>query len=249
MNQSETITKLAAALVAAHSEVENAVKDSQNPFFKSNYASLNSVLGTVKPVFGRHGLVVVQMPSEAADGFTGLESIILHESGEWISQTAAAPIPIKYTSDGEPRPPDAQSVGSAITYLRRYSLAALAGITQEDDDGNAASNYAPDKTPRGGLDRKMSCPQPGCGSNLWNNIEDKKTKPGSKNPDLKCSNKECGWAVWLDAWSIALEGATKTAFEAEFIDEKRRDRIFIRIEDLDVESMVRTQKFLNELTA
>lgn len=248
MNQSESISKLAAALVAAHAEVENATKDSQNPFFKSNYASLNSVLGTIKPVFQRHGLAVVQLPSEAADGFTGLESIILHESGEWISQVAAAPIPIKYTSDGEPRPPDAQSVGSAITYLRRYSLAALAGITQEDDDGNAASNYAPDKTPRGGLDRRMKCPQADCGSNLWNNIEDKKTKPGSKSPDLKCSNKECGWAVWLDSWSDVLIGEAEAAFGSEYIDEKRRDKIIMRVQDLDVEAMVLAQKFLNELT-
>jgi hypothetical protein len=248
MNQSESISKLAAALVAAHAEVENATKDSQNPFFKSNYASLNSVLGTIKPVFERHGLAVVQLPSEAADGFTGLESIILHESGEWISQVAAAPIPIKYTSDSEPRPPDAQSVGSAITYLRRYSLAALAGITQEDDDGNAASNYAPDKTSRGGLDRRMQCPQTDCGSNLWNNIEDKKTKPGSKSPDLKCSNKECGWAVWLDSWSDVLIGEAEAACKAEYIDEKRRDKIIMRVQDLDVEAMVLAQKFLNELT-
>jgi hypothetical protein len=129
MRQSESIAKLAAALVKAQAEVQNATKDSKNPHFKSSYASLASVLDTTKPVLAKYGLAVVQMPG-FADGCATLDCVIVHESGEWMGGTAGAPL----------QKNDPQGVGSALTYLRRYSLAALAGITQEDDDGNAASH-------------------------------------------------------------------------------------------------------------
>jgi hypothetical protein len=129
MRQSESIAKLAAALVKAQAEVENATKDSRNPHFKSGYASLASVIDTTKPVLSKYGLAVVQMPG-FADGLATLDCRLVHESGEWIEGTAGAPL----------QKNDPQGVGSALTYLRRYSLAALTGITQEDDDGNAASS-------------------------------------------------------------------------------------------------------------
>lgn len=132
MRQSESIAKLAAALVKAQAEVENATKDSRNPHFKSGYASLASVIDTTKPVLSKYGLAVVQMPG-FSDGLATLDCRLVHESGEWIEGTAGAPL----------QKNDPQGVGSALTYLRRYSLAALTGITQEDDDGNAASRAVP----------------------------------------------------------------------------------------------------------
>lgn len=126
--KSETITKLAEALATAQGEIENAHKTSNNPHFKSKYADLAEVINTARPVLSKHGLSVSQWPS-FADGLVSVETILTHKSGEWISNIASAPLERN----------TAQGVGSAITYLRRYSLAALAGIAQEDDDGNAAS--------------------------------------------------------------------------------------------------------------
>lgn len=125
---SSSIAKLAPALVAAQAEVQHAIKDSKNPHFKSTFASLESVIDAIKPVYARHGLTVVQLPGWQ-DGLATVETIVLHESGEWISGVAAAPL----------QKPDPQGVGSALTYLRRYSLAAVGGIAQVDDDGHAAS--------------------------------------------------------------------------------------------------------------
>lgn len=128
MNHSETIVKLAAALVLVQREVEHAHKNATNPHFKNRYADLTEVIDTVRPVLAKHGLSVVQFPGYV-DGVTTLESVLLHESGEWISGTAGA----RMQKD------DPQGVGSALTYLRRYSLAAVCGISQDDDDGEAAS--------------------------------------------------------------------------------------------------------------
>ena len=128
MQTSDTIDALAAALAAAQGEIENAVKNSANPHFRSRYADLAEIINTVRPVFARHGLAVVQSPSYDG-GIASVTTMLTHKSGQWIRDTASAPASKL----------DSQGIGSATTYLRRYSLAAFAGIAQEDDDGNAAS--------------------------------------------------------------------------------------------------------------
>lgn len=137
MQKSESIVALAAALAKAQGEVENASKNAANPHFKSRYADLAEVLNTVRPVFAKHGLAVTQFPS-FADGIANVETILTHESGEWMAGTASAPVSKQ----------DAQGVGSAITYLRRYSLAAVAGIAQEDDDANSAVGQKSKEQPK-----------------------------------------------------------------------------------------------------
>ena len=127
MQKSESIADIAKSLSKAQGEIENASKSSVNPHFKSKYADLAEVLNTVRPVFSANGLSFVQMPS-FSDGVASVETMMMHESGEWISEKASAPVGKQ----------DAQGVGSVITYLRRYSLAAFAGIAQEDDDANAS---------------------------------------------------------------------------------------------------------------
>lgn len=128
MNKSDSIASLAAALAKAQGEMENASKNSQNPHFKSKYADLAEILNTVRPVLSKHGLAVTQFP--AFEGGTAhVETILTHASGEWMSGTCSAPV----------QKSDPQGVGSALTYLRRYSLAAVCGLAQEDDDANAAS--------------------------------------------------------------------------------------------------------------
>ena len=128
MTQSESILDLAGALVAAQSELENAHKNATNPHFKSDYADLAEIINTVRPVLNRHGLAVVQIPG-FTDGVVTVETLLAHASGQWLRGVSAAPA----------QKLDPQGVGSAITYLRRYSLAALCGIAQEDDDGEAAA--------------------------------------------------------------------------------------------------------------
>lgn len=130
MNKSESIAAISAAIAKAQAEVENAGKNAANPHFKSRYADLAEILNTVRPVFSAHGLAIVQMPSFDA-GVASVETMISHSSGEWISSVCSAPVSKQ----------DAQGVGSAITYLRRYSLAAMAGIAQEDDDANSAVGH------------------------------------------------------------------------------------------------------------
>lgn len=132
MNKSEEVGLLATALSLAQGEIENAAKKSENPHFRSKYADLAEILNTVRPVFSKNGLSVTQFPSYN-DGIVSVETILLHKSGQWLSGTISAPVSKQ----------DAQGVGSATTYCRRYSLAAVAGLAQEDDDANAAVGHKP----------------------------------------------------------------------------------------------------------
>ena len=129
MELSNANAPLFAALAAAQLEVENAIKGNVNPHFKSRYADLAEVLNTVRPVFARHGLSILQ--STAFDGDNvSVTTTLAHAEGGWVSSCASC-VPARV---------DAQGIGAATTYLRRYALAAMAGVAQEDDDGNSASH-------------------------------------------------------------------------------------------------------------
>ena len=123
MNKSESIASLAKALAAAQGKLRKAVKDSTNPHFRSRYADLESVIEAMREPFAQEGLSVVQLTVGAE-----LVTIILHSSGEWIESA----VPLLLLKN------DMQGVGSALTYARRYGLAAACGISQTDDDGNDA---------------------------------------------------------------------------------------------------------------
>jgi hypothetical protein len=128
MKSSETLTKLAPALVKAQASMAGATKSAANPFFKSKYANLEEVIKVVKAAFAENGLSFIQFPV-SGDGTAGVETIILHESGEFMSNEFL----LKCAKT------DPQGMGSAITYARRYGLQSACGIPSEDDDGNAAS--------------------------------------------------------------------------------------------------------------
>lgn len=128
MNQSEQINELATALSKAQASIGPAIKDSYNPFFKSKYADLSSVWAACKEPLTKNGLAVVQTMS-AQEGKMFLITTLTHSSGQWMSST----LPIC------PMKNDPQGLGSAITYLRRYSLASITGVTTDDDDGQSAS--------------------------------------------------------------------------------------------------------------
>lgn len=137
MQQSESITKLAQALSLALAEMEEVVRDGENPHFKSRYATLPAVLQAIRPVLAKHKLALVQVPGWN-EGRCTVHSRIIHESGEWVGGTSEAPL----------QKQDAQGVGSAITYLRRYSVMSLCGIGAEDDDGNEAASPATKQEPK-----------------------------------------------------------------------------------------------------
>jgi len=132
MNIERATPELFAALAKAQAEIENASKNAANPHFRSRYADLAEVLNTVRPVLAKHGLSVMQ--STAFDGvMVSVETVLAHASGGLVSSTASC-VPAKT---------DAQGVGAATTYLRRYALAAISGVAQEDDDGNSAAHNKP----------------------------------------------------------------------------------------------------------
>jgi hypothetical protein len=129
MNTEHATPELFAAIAKAQSEVENATKGSTNPHFKSKYADLAEVLNTVRPTFAKHGLSLLQ--STAFEGsLVSVTTVVAHESGGHVSSVASC-VPAKS---------DAQGIGAATTYLRRYGLAAMTGVAQEDDDGAGASH-------------------------------------------------------------------------------------------------------------
>ncbi len=141
--RSPEINELATALAKAQGAIEGAQKDSENPFFSSKYADLASVWNAIRKPLAENGLSIIQRPY----GLTGIETILLHSSGQWISGGKMEIAPArkwKEAKDGAEKkmvqmPPDAHGIGSAITYARRYTLMAVAGVAPEDDDGNAAT--------------------------------------------------------------------------------------------------------------
>lgn len=129
MNSSPTIAIIAAALVKAQSEMGNAKKDAVNPFFKKTYADINSVREAVLPSLNKFGITIIQ-PLTVADGVSYVETVMLHESGEYISSLT------QVITD---KPGDAQRHGSGISYARRYALQSIVNIGAEDDDANGAT--------------------------------------------------------------------------------------------------------------
>lgn len=128
MNQSEQINELAASLSKAQGEMQAAIKDSINPFFKSKYADLGSVWDAARPVLSKHGLCIMQSTEMLGEKVV-MSTILAHSSGQWVKSY----LPLN------PAKNDSQGMGAAMTYLRRYSLSALVGVVcDEDDDGETA---------------------------------------------------------------------------------------------------------------
>jgi hypothetical protein len=143
--QSETIGALAAALSKAQADITGALKDSSNPFFKSKYADLASCWDACRKQLAANNLAVIQTVSV---NWERDESVLIttlaHSSGEWIRSE----LPIR-AKDASP-----QAQGSAITYARRYALAAIVGLAQIDDDAEAAQGRFTND-PRGDLGKKV----------------------------------------------------------------------------------------------
>lgn len=131
--KSESLAKLAPALLKAQKNMGAALKDSKNPFYKSKYADLNAIIDASIPALNNEGISVLQAPAVKLTGTTEsvsvIQTILLHESGEYLageSEVVAA------------KQNDPQAAGSATTYARRYGLQAMVTLKAEDDDGERA---------------------------------------------------------------------------------------------------------------
>jgi hypothetical protein len=133
---SSSIGKLVEAITKAALKFDPVLKDSDNPAYRSKYADLPTVIDATRKHLAAEGVAVIQMPHaefglEDAKMMT-LTTMLAHSSGEWMASDLTLPAMMRDRFD-------AQSVGSAITYARRYGLAAMTNVAQEDDDGNKAS--------------------------------------------------------------------------------------------------------------
>lgn len=143
ISMSPNVSAVAKALIAAKGNMGPLIKGANNPFFKSKYADLGSVIEVSEQALLDQGIVTIQ--GAGGDGETiTVETLLLHTSGEWI-RSALSLKPAKAN--------DPQAAGSAVTYARRYSLQAMCNLAAEDDDGNAASKApakaaTPNQAPR-----------------------------------------------------------------------------------------------------
>lgn len=234
MRSSDSIANIAAALVAAQADIKSVHKDRENTHFKNRYATLDTILETVRPVLAKHGLAVVQsatMP-HTSDGGTlvafAVGTRLLHKSGEWLESYAMVPL-------GKLDP---QGSIAALTYGRRGSLSALLALsTEDDDDGESAvapRQAAPARQPASApaprpaaprpaapgpqridatlqaaveamdLEQEHSCPK--CGGGMWDNRVGKKNP---KAPDFKCKDKACDGVIWPPKTGSAAPAARR----------------------------------------
>lgn len=197
MKQSDSISKLTTALVTVQQHVTPVAKDATNPHFKNRYASLDAIMESVRPLLAGHGLSIIQGGAGPVSDVNGaicgvsVETMLVHTSGEYVSSILVLPL----------EKASAQAVGSAVTYGRRYGVAALLALTtEEDDDGNVATANAQNAAPRAAPKPTGTAPKaldggipvcPKCGGECWDNRadNDKRLAEGKKlRPDFGCKN-------------------------------------------------------------
>ena len=141
MNKSESIKELAAALIKFNSKVTAISKDAKNPQFRSEYVTLDKLIEITRPILQEVGLSVMQFPLSDENGRIGIQSLLIHESGEYIESDPLFMKTYKMIRGGEYVEDFSPQVGgSYISYLRRYSYQAILCLnTGEDDDGNKAT--------------------------------------------------------------------------------------------------------------
>lgn len=131
-HRSSELKELFTALAKAQAEMQTAGLSQENPYFKTRYAGLAAIVKASRPALTKNGLSIIQQLLLHDDGHTVLHTLLCHNSGQWIESRMRITPPKN----------DVQSMGSYITYLRRYSIAALCGIvaSDEDDDAEMATN-------------------------------------------------------------------------------------------------------------
>jgi len=188
--QSEKIDQLCASLVKAQSQLKGAVKASENPFFKTNYADLESCWEAAREPLTKNGLCVIQT-TDADESGDYLITTLAHLSGQWVRSKLRI----------VPARKDPQSIGAALTYSRRYALAAIIGLTQKDDDAESVMDrpkpsddqkttntdqkfnpklYVPYGKMKGTLIKDLSKEQIGSSLDFWRKKISQDNKPASK---------------------------------------------------------------------
>jgi hypothetical protein len=206
---SETLSKISAALLQAQKRITFAAKDAKNPAFRSTYADLPSVIDAIKPALNEAGIVFVQTMSPSNDGFLAITTRLMHESGEWIEDTATMPL----------QKHDPQGYGSAVTYGRRYSLAAITGLYQDDDDGNAASKP-----------NKVEATRSTATTGAWESLTtDQQTRLIDILADVKAHLAQGDdWGAYESLETADLDDTEKTALWSK-LDSKSRASIKARV--------------------
>lgn len=152
METSETKAELFKAFANFKKKLKQPLKDADNPFFKSKYVPLENVVQVVDEAMIDTGLAYIQEIEDLDDGYMRVDTIVLHESGEYMVIKGSKVKPVKN---------DPQSAGSATTYARRYSLSTAFGIASDpDDDGNGASQQEKGKTQQKSQQKPKAQPEP-----------------------------------------------------------------------------------------
>ena len=182
MNRSESISKFAAAFVKAQASMGNAVKGSANPFFKSKFADLNSIREACTPALNEQGIAILQ-PTTVIDGKLYIETVLMHESGEFISGLYE----IVVAKQNDP-----QALGSAISYGRRYGLQAMVSVGAEDDDSESALGRKQTYTKP--VATVQTQPKVTLETNLSQGSEAPKKGFGAKKVEVKVESESDGWS-------------------------------------------------------
>ena len=216
-NRSQTLAKLAEALCKAQGQMEGAAKDSVNPHFKNKYADLAAVWDAIRKPLAGNGLSIVQFP-RTVQGGVEIETTLLHTSGEFLRDALWLPC----------SKADAQGIGSAITYARRYALMAVCGIAPVDDDGEAAVATTP---------RNVEMPARGSSANgrrmaadeahLIDNTREKGALPASQKapaPD-KIAVAKRNAAEWATGQVVAMNEGELSIDQLREIEEENRQKL------------------------
>ena len=233
MRMSNSIKELATALVKAQQEIAPVKKDKVNPFFKSSYVGVESVMPEALSILNKHGLALTQTVGTGEDGGTNLSTTILHTSGEWL--TDSQPLLLVKA--------DPQGQGSAITYARRYGVMSALGIVgEEDDDGNKASpraaqtdRPAPPKPQRTAPDPRKANgetpdPQAGLGRNTGQATKQQVDIIEQLVDDWKGGEERAACEVILEIMPAAVNEAG-TALVLETLTQDEAGKLIIGIQD------------------
>ena len=229
IQSSDKIEAISKALVAFHGKIGKIAKDQTNPYFNSKYAGLSTILSAVNPTLQECGLSIMQMPADEDE----LITLLVHESGQFIGS--------KMKMSLTKRDPQAQ--GSAITYARRYAVAAILSLSfDEDDDGNSAmpsqasQNRAgapqPPKATQGTPPPSASATAKGEQKNGWFNATDKAGRPTDlcrETAALIASNLYTMEDLYAD---YKVSRKDRAALEAE-IDLAKAGGTKVKAEDVD----------------
>lgn len=201
MEQSENIGELSLALSKAQGMLEGAAKSSDNPFFKSKYADLHECIEAAKTALAKNDLAVIQTTDTDETGSVWIYTTLAHKSGQWVRGRLKM----------KPKKDDDQSMGSSITYGRRYCFAAIVGLAQKDDDGDSSAGVS-DKANDTKDEKKETQKAPKINIEQWIDWIDKHVQSGTATALQK------GWKDHVSPFFDKLPAHDKHKLQVAFND-------------------------------